>query len=159
MPHRLNTRTYHSVGMFLWQHPTAEKEYRNEQFEEFYNDWERNNYRNTWPDVHRVSWEKIERYGSAYFWPGLVLGVFGLPFALRDRKMRLPWLTLCFGAFAVFSVIWSNAHYAAPFTCVIYLLIVQAIRHLRTMRVKGKPVGRTLSRAIIILLTVDIAAS
>jgi hypothetical protein len=155
MPHTLNTRTYHSAGMFLWQHATIEKQYRNEQFEEFYNDWERNNYRNTWADVRRVSWEKIQRYSSAYLWLGLLLILPALPFALRDRKMRLPWITLAFGAFAVFSVIWSNAHYAAPFTCAIYLLIVQAMRHLRTMR---KPYGVALSRAIVVLLVLDVAA-
>jgi hypothetical protein len=155
MPHTLNTRTYHSVGMFLWQHASPEKQYRNEQFEEFYNDWERNNYRNTWADVRRVSWEKIQRYSSAYLWLGLLLILPALPFALRDRKMRLPWITLAFGAFAVFSVIWSNAHYAAPFTCAVYLLIVQAIRHLRTMR---KPYGVALSRAVVVLLVLDVAA-
>jgi hypothetical protein len=156
LPHKLNTRTYHSVGMFLWQHATPEKQYRNEQFEEFYNDWERNNYRNTWADVRRVSWEKIQRYSSAYLWWGLLLLLPALPFALRDRKMRLPWITLAFGAFAVFSVIWSNAHYAAPFTCAIYLLIVQAMRHLRIMR---KPYGLALSRAVVALLVLDVAAN
>src|SRR6185369_6032818 len=155
MPHTLNTGTYHSVGMFLWQHASPEKQYRNEQFEEFYNDWERNNYRNTWADVRRVSWEKIQRYSSAYLWLGMLLILPALPFALRDRKMRLPWITLAFGAFAVFSVIWSNAQYAAPFTCAVYLLIVQAIRHLRTMR---KPYGVALSRAVVVLLVLDVAA-
>src|SRR5262249_25645009 len=123
MPHALNVRTYHTAGMFLWQRPGAEKTYRNEQFEDFYNGWERENYGGTLADVRRVSMEKIQRYGSAYFWPGLILALPGLPFALRDRKMRWPWITLAVGLFAVFSVIWSNAHYAAPFTAAIYLLI------------------------------------
>jgi hypothetical protein len=156
MPHTLNTRTYHSVGMFLWQHASPEKQYRNDQFEEFYNDWERNNYGNTWADFRRVSWEKVQRYSSAYLWLGLLLLLPALPFALRDRKMRLPWITLAFGAFAVFSVIWSNAHYAAPFACAIYLLIVQAMRHQRIMR---KPYGLALSRAVVALLVLDVAAN
>jgi hypothetical protein len=158
MPHTLNTRTYHSAGMFLWQHPAPEKKYRNEQFDEFYNGWERENYRNTWADLRRVSWEKIQRYSNAYFWPGLVLALPALPFALRDRKMRLPWVTLAVGTFAVFSVIWSNAHYAAPFTSVIYLWIVQMIRHLRVMRIRARPVGRALSRTVVLLLLLDVAA-
>ena len=156
MPHTLNTRTYHSVGMFLWERATPEKHYRNAQFEEFYNDWERNNYRHTWADVGRVSWEKIQRYSSAYLWLGLLLVLPALPFALRDRKMRLAWVTLAVGVFAVFSVVWSNAHYAAPFTCVLYLLIVQAIRHLRTMR---RPLGPMLSRAIVCLLVLDVGST
>jgi hypothetical protein len=55
----------------------------------------------------------------------------------------------------VFAVIWSNAHYAAPLTCVILALTVQAIRHLRTMRVGQRPVGVALSRAIVLLLVLD----
>jgi hypothetical protein len=155
MPHVLNTRTYHSTAVFLWQHPKPEKRYSNQQFEDFYNGWEREDYRNTWADVRRVSWEKIQRCGYAYFWPGLLLVLPGLPFALRDRKMRLPWITLAVGIVAVFVVIWSNAHYAAPFTPALYLFIVQTMRHVRAMRIAGRPVGMALVRAAVILLILD----
>jgi hypothetical protein len=38
---------------------------------------------------------------------------------------------------------------------VIFLLLVQAIRHLRIMRFAERPVGRALSRAVVVLLAVD----
>jgi hypothetical protein len=158
MPHTLNVRTYHSTGIFLWQHPKAEKAYRNTQFDDFYNGWERENYRNTWADVRRVSWEKIQRCSYAYFWPGLLLILPALPRILRDPKMRWPWIFLGAGIVAVFSVIWSNAHYAAPFTGVLYLAIVQTIRHLRTMRIAARPIGVALSRATVTLLMLDVVA-
>src|SRR5262249_29632151 len=128
-------------------------------FDDFYNGWERENYRNTWADVRRVSWEKIQRCGYAFFWLGAVLALPGLPFALRDRKFRLLWVTLALGIAAVFAVIWSNAHYAAPFTGIISLLIVQSFRHLRTMQILGKPVGVALSRAAMLLLMLDVTAT
>jgi hypothetical protein len=159
MPHVLNTRSYHSTAVFLWQHPGPEKQYRNQQFRDFYNGWERDYYDNTWAALRRASWEKIQRCGYAYFWPGLVLVLPGLPFALRDRKMRLPWITLAVGIVAVLAVIWSNAHYAAPFTGALYLLIVQTIRHVRTMRIAGRPVGMAVARAAVLLLAVDTAAN
>jgi hypothetical protein len=158
LPHRLNVRTYHSTGIFLWERPKPALEYRNPQFDDFYNGWERENYRNTWADVRRVSWEKIQRYRYAYFWPGLLLVLPALPFTLRSRKMRWPWIFFTAGTIAVFSVIWSNAHYVAPFTGVLYLLIAQTIRYLRTLRVGARSIGVALSRAVVILLALDVAA-
>jgi hypothetical protein len=55
----------------------------------------------------------------------------------------------------VFSVVWSAAHYAAPITGILYLLIVQAIRHLRTMRWRDRPIGVALSRALFLCLVFD----
>jgi hypothetical protein len=155
MPHVLNTRTYHTAPLFLWEYPKPEMHYRNQQFEDFYNGWERENYHNNRADLIRVSWEKLFRGGVTYFWPGLLLALPALPFVLRDRKMRLPWVTVAIGIVGVFVVIWSAAHYAAPITCTIYLLAVQAIRHLRTMRMAARPIGRALSRAIVLALILD----
>jgi hypothetical protein len=155
MPHVLNTRTYHTAPLFLWQHPKPEMHYRNQQFEDFYNGWERENYHNTRADAVRVSWEKLFRGGVTYFWPGLLLALPALPFLLRDPRLRLLWIILAIGLIGVFVVIWSAAHYAAPLTCVIYALIVHAMRHLRTMCSKARPVGVALSRAIVLLLVLD----
>jgi hypothetical protein len=154
MPHVLNTRTYHTAPLFLWEQPKPEMHYRNQQFEDFYNGWERENYHQTRADIFRVSWEKLFRGGITYFWPGLLLALPALPFVLRDRKMRLPWMIAVIGVAGVFIVIWSNAHYAAPITCVLYLLVVQTIRHLRMMRIGTRPIGLALSRAIVLSLFV-----
>ncbi|MBV9886444.1 MAG: hypothetical protein JO119_07855 [Acidobacteria bacterium] len=157
MPHVLNTRTYHSAQPFLWQEPLPALHYRNQQFEDFYNGWERENYRRGATDALRVAWEKIFRGGVNYFWMGLLLIVAGIPYALRDRKMRLPIVALVIVAVGVFSVVWSAAHYAAPITCVLFLLIVQSVRHLRTMSWKGRRIGIALSRVLLICLMFDAA--
>jgi len=155
MPHTLNTRTYHSTGLFLWDHKQPEKHYRNQQFEDFYNGWERDNYDNTWADVLRVSEEKVIRCGLTYFWVGELLLLPVIPFLFRDRKMRLLLVTFAIVTAGVFVVIWSNAHYAAPLTCVVFALAVQGLRHLRTFRLGGRAVGVALSRAIVLLLVLD----
>ena len=157
LPHVLNTRTYHTAPLFLWEHPKPEMHYRNQQFEDFYNGWERENYHNTRADVFRVSWEKLFRGGVTYFWPGLLLALPALPFAVRDSRMRLPLIAVSIGVVGVFVVIWSAAHYAAPITCAIYALIVQAIRHLRTIRISARPIGLALSRALVLALVLDTA--
>jgi hypothetical protein len=152
VPHVLNTRMYHTAPLFLWEQPKPEMHYRNQQFEDFYNGWERENYHHNRADVLRVSWEKLFRGGVTYFWPGLLLALPGLPLVFRDRRMRLPLVTMILGMVGVFVVIWSAAHYAAPITCTIYLVVVQSIRHLRTMGSATWPIGLALSRAIIVSL-------
>jgi len=155
-PHVLNTQTYRTTGLFLWDHAKSPMHYHNQQFEDFYNGWERENYQNTWPDVWRVSGEKLTRGGSTYFWWGVLLLLPGLPFAALDRKMRLPVLLFLLGVAGFFVLIWSMPHYAAPTTCVISLLLVQAIRHSRTIRLSGRPLGVAFSGAAVCLLAVEV---
>lgn len=155
LPHVLNTRTYHSTPLFLWEHAKPELEYNNEQFEEFYNGWEREDYKTTWKDARKVTAEKLARMGVVFFWPGTFFLLPALPFAFRDRKMRLPVVTMLVCLAGVFAVIWSEPHYAAPVTCIVYLLLVQAVRHLRTTIWKRRAVGMALTRALVVLLVLE----
>jgi hypothetical protein len=156
LPYVLNTQTYRTTGLFLWDHPKAPIHYHNQQFEDFYNGWEHEDYQNAWPDVWKVSSLKLSRSGSTYFWWGLLLLLPGLAFTLRDRKMRVPISIFLLGAAGFLALIWSFPHYAAPLTCVIFLLIVQAIRHVHTMRLAGWPIGIALSWATVCLLVIDV---
>ena len=154
-PHVLNTRTYHSTPLFLWEHLKPKLTYNNQQFEDFYNGWEREDYQTTWKDARDVTAEKIARMGVEFFWPGVIFLIPAMPFLFRDRKMRLLLVTLFFCLAGVFAVIWSAPHYAAPLTCVIYALLAQSVRHLRKMKWKARPVGVALSRALVILLVLE----
>src|SRR5713101_6027281 len=50
LPHTLNVRTYHTAPMFIWQHAKPPRQYNNAQFEDFYNDFEREEYHTTFID-------------------------------------------------------------------------------------------------------------
>jgi hypothetical protein len=156
-PYSLNSRTYRTTGLFLWDRPKPPLQYHNQQFEDFYNGWEREDYQHTWHDVWHVSAEKFTRSGSTYFWWGALLLLPGLPFVFFDRKMRLPILIFLIGTAGFLALIWSMPHYVATLTGAIFLLLVQAIRHLRTVRPRGRPLGRALSWAILMLLATDIS--
>jgi hypothetical protein len=156
-PHTLNEQKYESVPNFVWQAPRPEKHYNNDRFEEFYNVWEREEYTRSWKGFREISWTKTTRLASAFFWCGLLLALPGLPFALRDQKLRSLWVTLTCVAIAVYMVVWSNAHYAAPATCLIFALIVQSLRHVRTMHSKRFAWGKALARAAVLLLVVNTA--
>jgi len=154
-PHTLNVRTYHTAPIFVWGHVRPPLQYNNQQFVDFYTDWEHEEYPGTLRGARNASWLKLTRYSTTFFWMGLLLALPGLPFALRDRRIRLLVITFFLGVAGLFTVTWSNPHYAAPLTCVIFALIAQSIRHLRTMRIGGRPIGIALSWAIVALLAMD----
>jgi hypothetical protein len=158
-PHTLNVKTYHTAPMFLWQTAKPEKKYNNDRFEEFYNIWEREEYTRSWRGAKDVSATKTERLALTFFWLGAVLAVPGLPFALRDRKLRALWVTLALVLVAVYLVVWSNAHYAAPVTCLVFALIVQSLRHLRTMGTSRFAWGKALARSAVFLLLLSTIAA
>ena len=158
-PHSLNVRTYHSEPTFLFEPTKPALQYHNQQFDDLYNGWAREEFDHTWNGLLCVTWLKTVRYFSAFAWWGLLLVLPGLWLALRDRKMRLPWVMLGFIAVATYLVVWSNSHYAAPATCVVILLILQSLRHLSTMRWKTWRWGAILARTSIMLLLVDTASA
>ena len=158
LPHQLNTRTYYTAPMFLWQHAKAPLHYRNMAFQVFYNGWSQAQFHSTWADVAKVSREKIQLCQDTFLWSGVLLLLPGLIFVFLDRKMWPLLLTLASGGLASVLFIWFNPHYVAPLTCVVFALLVQAIRHLRTMRVSNVPLGVVLARAAFLLLVLHTAS-
>jgi hypothetical protein len=158
-PHVMNHNKYDTSGLFLWQHPTPPKKFNNEQFNEFYNDWERSEYQRSLYGIMNATAVKMVRSFVTYLWPGMILILPGVLFALRNRKLSFLVTTFFVSVGASLLVVWFNPHYAAPATCVVLALTVQSIRYLRTMRMWGRPIGLSLSRAAVLLLCLDVAAN
>ena len=158
-PNALNVRTYHTASMFLFQSSKPEIHYNNQQFEDFYNRWEREEYDHSWQSVECLSWLKSVRFFSAFAWWGMLLALPASFFVIRDRRMRLAWVTLGSVAVATYLIVWSNAHYAAPVTCLLILLYLQSLRYLRLMRSKRWRWGAILARTSVLLLLVDTAGA
>ena len=151
-PNALNVRTYHTASMFLFQKIKPMLHYNNQQFEDFYNGWEREEYDHSWESIKCLSWLKSVRFFSAYGWWGMLLALPALWPTFRDRRMRSPVIALVLVAAATFAVVWSNAHYAAPATCIVILLYLQSLRHLRLMQWKNWRWGAALASASLLLL-------
>jgi len=158
-PESLNIRTYHSAAMFLFQPSRPELQYHNDQFEDFYNGWEREEYDHSWASVLCVTWLKSVRLFSAFSWWGMLLALPGLGFVFRQPRMRLPLAMLLLVGCGTFAVVWSNAHYAAPVTCIVILLFVQSLRHLRSLGRGNWHWGAILARASVLLLLADTATA
>jgi hypothetical protein len=70
---------------------------------------------------------------------------------IRDHRMRLPVFQFAFCFLGFLAVIWFQPNYAAPLAATVYLLLVQAMRHLRQVRLLGQPIGVFLTRIVVIL--------
>ena len=163
-PESLNVRTYHTAPMFLSQGAKPPLRYHNQQFEDFYNGWELQEYDHTWESVKCLTWLKTVRLFSAYGWWGMFLAMPGLYLVLRNKRIRLAWIMLVMVALGAFAIVWANAHYVAPATCVVILLFLQSLRHLRLMRAKNPRWrhwrwGAILARTSVLLLLADTATA
>ena len=154
-PETLNVRTYHTAPMFLFEPSKPPLQYRNQQFEEFYSGFEREEYDQTWASFKCLAWLKTVRFFSAFSWWGMLLAAPGVYLVLRNRRMRLPWVTLVLVAAGAYAVVWSNAHYASPATCVVILLYLQSLRYLAPFHWKGWQWGAVLARTSVLLLVAD----
>src|SRR5208283_833495 len=122
--------TYERFANFIWQKPAPMIHYNNAEMEEFYNDWGRSNYTRTWDTLEDVSVDKLFRCQVVFTWPALLLVLPGLLFVYRDKRMRLLLVVLLFVLLAYLATTWPNPHYIAPVTCILFGVIVQAMRHL-----------------------------
>lgn len=152
MPHSWNFRIYYRTPLFLLERSRPPIHYNNPQYESFYNGWVRDVYKGTWRDVVHLSAEKLKNLMSAFLWPGALPALFCVPLALPDRRTRFLFVEFFLTLAGIFLVTYSLPHYAAPLTCVFYGLLVQGIRHLRTIRLGARSVGIGLARASIVLL-------
>jgi hypothetical protein len=155
LPHVLNTSSHVTAPMFLWQHAKPALEFRNAQFEQMYNVWEREYYRTTWQDLRKVTGEKFEIFTGLFFWRAELVLLLFVPFLFRDRKMRLPLVALFLSLTGFFVVVWGEPHYVAPIVGVLALLMIQAMRHLNTVKLQSRPIGAMVLRVMVVILLVE----
>jgi hypothetical protein len=60
----------------------------------------------------------------------LTIPLVAIPCMLKDRRMRFAFVTLAAIAVAMSACTWFLPHYFAPATALLYLLVVQGLRHM-----------------------------
>jgi hypothetical protein len=156
-PYAYDARLHDRAAMFVWQTPKPAIHYDNAEMENFYNKYERLAYDRTWATLKTVFQDKWEHCSLAFLWPACWLLVPGVFFLHRDTRLRLPLFTLLAVLFGYCLVVWPGPHYIAPAAAILFAVLVQSIRHLRTIHIFGRPIGAALSRAIILALVVDVS--
>jgi hypothetical protein len=149
--------TYERFANFIWQKPAPMIHYNNLEMEWFYNHWARSNYARTWDSLEDITIDKLYRCQAVYAWLALAFVLPGLLFLYRDKRWRFLLVVLLFVLLAYFITTWPNPHYIAPVTCILFGISVQGMRHLRQMWYRKRPIGAALSRAIVLVLVIDVS--
>ena len=166
MAYQVNRETYAMAPYFLWQTPRPEPAYRHEVFRSFYR-WElcRFEESRTLRGYLKSSAVKLQQWWQFYIGPSLTLPLLALPWAIRDRRIRLPLLVLACMAVGFSVQTWTLPHYFAPATAVLYLVLTQCMRHLRLWRWRGPRWGASVvailplvACAVIVLRVTAVAA-
>jgi hypothetical protein len=147
LPHAFYDAQYINYKVLRWEKLNPPLHYANPQFELYFNTWLRGPHKWGVPQV-------IANF--AQFFLGSVLCVpfvVTFPWMVRDRKFRVPLILLaCSLGGSLLVAVVSLPHHEAPMAATFSVLIVQAMRHLRRWKIKGRPVGIFLTRLAVILV-------
>jgi hypothetical protein len=152
MTYDVNRQNYAMGRYFIWQQPWPQKIYNHPRIEALYQREVRETEENQTPRGFVWRWRvKLYYFWQVYLVPPLPFVLIALPCAVRDRKLRVPWIIG--GIFAAGLVIetWGLPHYFAPATALVFLILMQCMRHLRLYRWRARPVGLAFVRAVTVI--------
>jgi hypothetical protein len=147
--YQLNRGTYSRAAYFLWEGPGPQRIYDHEVMRKFY-DSEFQYYQD-----NRTLWGYVRHAATRISWswrfflgPALTIPLFAFPRLLGDRKMRFPLLVLAMFVLGLAMENFFSPHYFSPAVALLYLILLQSMRHLRFWRWRGRAVGAELVRAV-----------
>ena len=158
MPQSLNRNTYAVSPYFLWQSARPIPAYHHESLRHFYVDEELTNYRDSRTLGGMIFLEvlKIPKFWLFYLGP-----VFTLPLALAililpkgwkwsglSWEARFLFWTAAIGCAGLALELFYFVHYSAPMICLVFAIVMLAMREAREWKWRGKPVGLFLTRSV-----------
>jgi hypothetical protein len=154
-PYALNEQTYVTTPTLFWQKVRPSLHYQNPQFENFYNVvarqmWLQGRVHGIVSAVSHLAWLGVTT-ASFYFWPELCVPLSQVEWIVSDRRVRFLIVQTGIFFLGLLLVPWVQFRYVAPLTATLFVLLVQAIRHLRHWEPDGRPVGVAFSRAVFLL--------
>ena len=150
-PYTRYQRAYLNYPIFAWEKAKPPLQYANPQFDAFFNGWLRTQYRLTFADWAGRVWAACLMWWYVYVGPILSVPFFVFPWPLHRLHIRFLLVQFLICAAGLFSVIWFLPHYAAPLAATWFVLLILAMRHLRRVRLWGRPVGVYWSRMVVLL--------
>ncbi len=148
MGYEVNRSQYSSAAYFLWQGPRPEPAYHHEVMRRFYEkEFQYYQENRTLSGFLSHTAVKISWWWRFFLGPALTVPLFALPWILRDRKMRFALYASGVFGFGLAVETWFRPHYFAPATALLYLIVIQCMRHLRCWRRKTGA-GAALVRAV-----------
>jgi hypothetical protein len=151
--YQVNRQTYAVVPYFIMLPQRPAPEYHDAVMRDYYLGWEINQFREyaTLAGFFRSTAHKVSELWRFYLGPILTIPLIGFPFLFRDRRMRFPLIVAAVCCCGWMIETWTMPHYVAPATALLYLLIVQCLRHLQFWNWRGRALGAELVRMVAFL--------
>ena len=150
LPYQSNRTTYAMAPLFLWQAARPEPPYRYAVMKDFYANLELADFRanRSLGGFIARTFQKAGVLMCFFFGAVLMVPLIMIRRVLLDTRVRLVVVTGIFSGLGLLANYGFFPHYAAPFTVGLYVILMQAMRHLRYWRPEGQPVGLFLVRAL-----------
>ncbi|MGA7929306.1 MAG: hypothetical protein WCA20_25315 [Candidatus Sulfotelmatobacter sp.] len=149
MTYDVNREMYAMGRYFIWQKAWPQKTYHHAKMQAKYERElrEANEYKTLRGFIRRGR-GKLYDFWQVYLVPPLPFVLIALPCAARDRRLRVPWMIGGIFVVGLAVEVWFLPHYFAPATALLYLFLMQCMRHLRWFRWRERPVGLAFVRAV-----------
>ena len=150
MPYQVNRAAYAVSPVFIWQSPYREPIYRHKVLHDFfvYSELQAFEKARTVAGFLDENLKKLLFLLLFYGTPVAAIAAITVPKVLRDRRVRPLVLTGVFFVLGSLVNAFFHGHYFGPATGLLYVLLIQAMRHLRFWTPGGQPVGVFMVRAI-----------
>ena len=149
MAYDVNRETYAMGRYFIWQEPWARKTYHYARMQAKYEqELKEADENQTLRGFLRRGGEKVYSFGHLYLVAPFPFVFIALPCAVRDRRMRVPWMIGGIFVIGLALEVWFLPHYFAPAAALFYLILLQCMRHLRWFEWRERPIGLALVRAV-----------
>ena len=142
LPYSFYRSTFTMAPHFIWQPPRPEPVYHHRVLRHFYTGWEMACYADARANrsPHGVL-DKAASYWRFYLGPLLTVPFVTIPWLWKRRRTRRLLLAAALFSAGLAVEVWHAPHYAAPAMGLALLLIIEALRHLRLWRWRGRNVG------------------
>jgi hypothetical protein len=149
MPYVVNRQQYAPSSYFIWQGPKPEPTYRRAVMRDMY-EHEFMFYQagRTVSGFFRHARYKTRLAWAVFLGPAMTIPLFAFPWVTHDKRMRFPLFAGGVFLLGLAVEIWTFPHYLAPATGLLYLILMQCMRHMRFWQWRGRAVGISLVRAI-----------
>ncbi len=153
MPYTVDRQAYAVAPYFIWQKPRPEPTYHHDVMRDFYINYELRSF-----EAGETVRGFLHHLGTKAFWlwmfylgPVFTLPLIAFPRLLRDRRMRLPLVILAAVIVGCVIETWTGVHYVAPAMSLFYLLLMQCLRHLSLWHWRGRSLGKSLARVVVMV--------
>ncbi|HEY3838983.1 MAG TPA: hypothetical protein VGL72_20560 [Bryobacteraceae bacterium] len=156
LPYQINRATYAVSPLFVWQNLRPEPVYRHREMRDFYVNREVEVFEKikTPSGFVKEIFRKVG-IGTTFFYASALLPpLIMLPVMVFDKRMRsVVIMGLVFFVGVIINAFFFP-RYAAPVGSLIYIALIQCMRHLRVAQMSGSPAGRFLVRMIVAVCVV-----